>query len=102
MENAIDAFNLLSGVREAYGESYIYDPASGNLANKAGQALSYNPSRPHAATGYNGSTYTYDVKIRLKCPQIIKLKSPFFNSRKVQWVLLRFWGHLRFYAGGAA
>jgi RHS repeat-associated protein len=55
-----DLLDRLTGVSGAYGESYSYDVATGNLASKAWQALTYNPSRPHAATGYNGSTYTYD------------------------------------------
>ena len=45
-----------------YDESYAYDGTSGNLSSKGGQGLSYgDTNHKHAATAWNGWTYTYDA-----------------------------------------
>lgn len=57
-----DAINRLTGVSGAYAQSYSYDPLTGNLASKAGQALAYgDPNHKHAATGMGGNAYSYDA-----------------------------------------
>ncbi|MFZ5883971.1 MAG: hypothetical protein ACOYYI_09355 [Chloroflexota bacterium] len=50
-------------------ETYAYDPASGNLASKAGATLTYNAqvtcaagarTIPHAVSAMSANTYAYD------------------------------------------
>lgn len=45
-----------------YGESYTYDPLTGNLAAKAGVTYTYDVDHPHAVSSLsNGNSYDYDA-----------------------------------------
>jgi YD repeat-containing protein len=55
-----------NGPNGAYNLAYTYDPYNGNLLttteNDVTQTRSYgNANHPHAVTGYQGNTYTYDA-----------------------------------------
>jgi RHS repeat-associated protein len=66
-----DALERLTGVSGAYGQSYGYNAASGNLESKAGQTLVYGDAEhPHAATGLGGNAYAYDANGNMTSRQI--------------------------------